>query len=62
MTRTDQLTTEIRTLGELAKSEYFGIWKDRGDIEDSSSFVQDLRRRAWRLPADEGLDTPAGRI
>ncbi len=36
-----------RTLGELAKSEYFGIWKDRSDIQDSASFAQDLRRRAW---------------
>jgi hypothetical protein len=36
-----------RTLGELAKSEYFGIWKDRSDIEDSRSFARDLRRRAW---------------
>ena len=35
------------TLGELARSEFFGLWKDRSDIEDSASFARDLRRRAW---------------
>ena len=36
-----------RTLGELKESEYFGIWRGREDIKDSSSFARDLRRRAW---------------
>ena len=36
------------TLGGLARSECFGVWRDRGDITDSSAFAGDLRSRAWK--------------
>lgn len=31
------------TLGDLANSEFFGIWRDRSDIEDSFQFARTLR-------------------
>jgi hypothetical protein len=35
-------------LGDLAKSEFFGMWKDREDIADSEAFAKKLREAAWR--------------
>lgn len=35
------------TLGDLAGSEFFGMWKDRTDIGDSIEFAERLRRDAW---------------
>jgi hypothetical protein len=35
------------TLGELADSEFFGIWRDRPDITDSAQFAHDLRSKGW---------------
>jgi len=37
----------VRTLGDLAASEFFGMWKNRTDIDDSSNFAERLRREAW---------------
>jgi hypothetical protein len=37
-----------RTLGDLLTSEFFGMWHDREDIPDSTTFAQQLRREAWR--------------
>jgi hypothetical protein len=39
-----------RTLGDLAQSEFFGIWKDRTDIIDSAAFARQLREEAWKRP------------
>lgn len=36
------------TLGDLAASEFVGIWAERSDIIDSVSFAKDLREAAWR--------------
>jgi len=36
------------TLGDLAKSPYIGMWKDRADIKNTSDFAANLRERAWR--------------
>jgi hypothetical protein len=36
------------TLGELANSEFFGMWRDRADIEDSFEFARDLRSHGWK--------------
>jgi hypothetical protein len=36
-----------RTLGELKPSEFFGILRDRSDIEDSAEFARRLRKEAW---------------
>lgn len=35
------------TLGDLANSEFFGMWRDREDIGDSAVFAEKLRREAW---------------
>jgi hypothetical protein len=39
-----------RTLGDLADSEFFGMWRDRADIGDSSEFARQLRKKAWSRP------------
>jgi hypothetical protein len=36
------------TLGDLAEGEFFGIWKDHDDSEDSASLARRLRDEAWR--------------
>ena len=38
-------------LGELANSEFFGMWRDRADIVDSFRFAQDLRTQGWKRSA-----------
>lgn len=43
--------TPTHTLGELARSEFFGMWFDRTDIGDSVEFARRLRAKAWRQPA-----------
>jgi len=39
------------TLGDLADSEFFGIWRDRRDIEDSLQFARTLRSDGWKRSA-----------
>jgi hypothetical protein len=34
-------------LGDLLNSEFFGMWRDRSDIEDSALFAKELRQKAW---------------
>ena len=46
-----QPTEAGRTLGDLLNSEFFGVWKDRPDIEDSAEFARRLREEAWRRSA-----------
>lgn len=36
------------TAGELAKSPIVGMWADREEIEDSTEFVNELRRKIDR--------------
>ena len=36
-----------RNLQDLLQSEFFGMWKDRSDIDDSVSFARQLRNEAW---------------
>jgi hypothetical protein len=36
------------TARELAESELVGMWADRADIEDSSTFARQLREQAQR--------------
>jgi len=40
-----------RTLGDLVRSEFFGMWRDRGDIGDSAEYARQLRAEAWRRAA-----------
>lgn len=47
---TRRTPTPTHTLGELARSEFFGMWFDRTDIGDSVEFARRLRAKAWRQP------------
>jgi hypothetical protein len=38
------------TLGDLLRSEFFGAWSDRKEIEDSAEFARSLREKAWKRP------------
>ena len=42
-----QAPTTGHTLGDLARSEFFGMWRDRTDIGDSAEFARRLREEAW---------------
>jgi hypothetical protein len=46
-----QVPNAGRTLGDLARSEFFGMWRDRTDIGDSAEFGRSLRREAWSRSA-----------
>jgi hypothetical protein len=39
------------TLGDLLRSEFFGMWRDRTDIGDSVEFARRLRAEAWSRAA-----------
>ncbi len=41
----------VRTLGDLARSEFFGMWRDRTDMDDSLEYARRLRTEAWRRTA-----------
>jgi len=43
--------TETSTLGDLAKSEFCGMWADRSDIRDSAEFARQLRTEGWKRSA-----------
>ncbi len=43
--------TNGSTLGELADSEFFGMWRDRPDITDSIGFARNLRSEGWKRSA-----------
>ena len=43
--RTDTSLKKHGTAGELLKSGIVGMWKDRKDITDSSSFARTLREK-----------------
>jgi hypothetical protein len=32
---------------KLTQEEFIGIWKDRSDMEDSTSWVRDIRKKEW---------------
>jgi hypothetical protein len=34
---------KVATLGDLLRSEFFGMWRDRADIGDSAEFARRLR-------------------
>ena len=40
------------TLGDLLNSEFFGMWRDRADIEDSVQFARTLRSESWQRSAE----------
>ena len=39
------------TFSDLLNSEFFGMWRDRTDIEDSSEFARKLRSEGWNRSA-----------
>lgn len=38
-----QVSNGHSTLGDLLRSEFFGMWRDRTDISDSAEFARCLR-------------------
>ena len=38
------------TLGDLVNSEFFGMWSERQDIDNSVEFARRLRSEAWKRP------------
>ncbi len=36
------------TLGDLRASEFFGMWREREGVSDSSAFARALRERTWK--------------
>jgi hypothetical protein len=42
---------KLPTLGDLRDSEFFGMWRDRSDIGDSTDFARTLRSEGWKRPA-----------
>lgn len=49
--RISSMGTPHPTLGDLANSEFFGMWRDRSDIGDSLEFARQLRSDSWKRPA-----------
>ena len=43
--------TPARTLADLARSEFFGMWRDRDDLKDSLGFARMLRSEGWSRPS-----------
>jgi len=39
------------TFDDLLNSEFLGMWRDRGDIEDSAEFARKLRSESWNKSA-----------
>lgn len=46
-----QAPTAGHTLGDLVRSEFFGMWRDRTDLGDSTEFARRLRKDAWSRQA-----------
>ena len=42
----NEAETKKPSAGTVLNSDFFGLWKDRSDIEDSVDYVHQLRRRA----------------
>ena len=36
------------TFGDLVNSAFFGMWRNRADIEDTAEFANRLRSEAWK--------------
>lgn len=39
--------TPLNTLGDLLRSEFFGMWKTRSDITETVDYARQLRQQAW---------------
>ena len=45
-----QGSAPTRTLGDLSRSEFFGMYRDRTDIEGVEEFASRIRKEAWSRP------------
>ncbi len=36
------------TFGDVLETEFFGMWRERDDLPDSSVWARSLREKAWR--------------
>jgi hypothetical protein len=43
--------SQVSTLGHLANSEFFGMWRERTDLGDGVEFAHNLRSEAWKRSA-----------
>lgn len=41
----------IRTLGELANSDFFGMFADRDDLPKTNEEFREWRRKLWERPS-----------
>ncbi len=41
-------TPEHPPKGKIAESSFFGIWKDRPEMDDSSQWVKNVRKSQWQ--------------
>lgn len=37
-----------RNTKSISEKKFVGIWRNRKDLEDSSSWVRDLRKKEWK--------------
>jgi hypothetical protein len=43
------LPSQDKNGGELREDQFFGIWRDRPDMTDSTEWVRKVRRSEWRI-------------
>lgn len=40
-------SSQLQTKKRLAQEDFIGLWKDRPDMQDSTSWVRDIRKKEW---------------
>ena len=40
--------TEKKSDGKLSEESFVGMWKDRGEFQDSSAWVREMRENEWK--------------
>lgn len=50
MVVTSSCDSQASTLGDLANSEFFGMWRERTDLGDSVEFPGNIRSEEWKRP------------
>ncbi|MGE5446218.1 MAG: DUF2281 domain-containing protein [Ignavibacteriales bacterium] len=42
-----QSSSQPQIQKKLAQEDFIGLWKDRPDMQDSTSWVRDIRKKEW---------------
>ncbi len=42
-----QSASQPQAKKRLAQEDFIGLWKDRTDMQDSTSWVRDIRKKEW---------------